>query len=145
MSPAYCHRLYRLQGFSGPLSQKMDEKQRMCAFWREFLNGESRACVDSRHFFVTTDLKIPVRNQDWKRPFNLLADSVSPARASTVIPSTDTSCSHPDAFVMLSGTSAVLCNVLMPSREVWRAKSTLFSRVKYLSSVTILWLTCFDD
>ena len=41
-------------------------------------------------------------------------------------PSTDTSCSHPDAFVMLSGTSAVLCNVLTPSREVWRAKSTPF-------------------
>ena len=28
----------------------------MSAFW----NGESRACVDSRRFFVTTDLKIPV-------------------------------------------------------------------------------------
>ena len=30
---------------------------------------------------------------------------------STVIPSIATSCSHPDAFVILSGTSAMLCNV----------------------------------
>ena len=40
--------------------------------------------------------------------------------------STATYCSHPDAFVMFAGTSAVLCNVLTPSREVWRAKSTPF-------------------
>ena len=50
-----------------------------------------------------------LRNRGWKRLFNLLALSVSPAA---------TSCSHPDAFVILSGTSAVLCNVLTPSREV---------------------------
>ena len=35
-----------------------------------------------------------LRNRDGKRPFNLLAVSVSPARASTVIPSTATSNSH---------------------------------------------------
>ena len=46
-----------LQGFSGPLSQKSDENRRM----REgILNWELRACVDSRRFFVTTDLKNPV-------------------------------------------------------------------------------------
>ena len=56
----------------------------------------------------------------WQSVFHLRA------RIYTVIFIIATSCSHPDAFVMLSGTSAVLCNVLMPSREVWRAKSTPF-------------------
>ena len=63
-------------------------------------------------------------------------------RTSTVIPSTDTSCSHPDAFVMLSGTSAVLCNVLTPSREVWRAKFTPFLLHHPLCSEFIL--ACCD-
>ena len=68
-----------------------------------------------------------LRNRDWNCPFNLLALNVSPARASTIIPSTATSSSHPDAFVISSGTSAMQCIVLTPSTQVWRVKSTLFS------------------
>ena len=49
-------RRFIVQEFSGPLSQKSDKNWRM-----RTLNGESRACVDSCHFFVTTDLKIPVQ------------------------------------------------------------------------------------
>ena len=67
-----------------------------------------------------------LRNRDWKRPLNLLAVSVSPARAHL---QSFLAHSHPDAFAMLSGTSAVLSNVLTPSREVWRAKSTPSSPV----------------
>ena len=63
-----------------------------------------------------------LRNRDWTRPYSLAC-----THTSSVIPSTAaTSNSHPDAFIILSGTSAVLCNVLTPSTEVWRAKSTLF-------------------
>ena len=48
-----------------------------------------------------------------------------------------TSNSHPDAFVILFGTSAMLCNVLTPSTEVWRAKSTLFLLHSPVRSVSV--------
>ena len=65
------------------------------------------------------------------------------ARTSTVFPSTATSNSHSNAFVLLlSETSAVLCNVLTPSTEVWRAKSTLFLLPSPVATVGIRYREC---
>ena len=47
----------KLQGFSGPLSQKKRRESAHARILEGILNGELRACVDSRRFFVTTDLK----------------------------------------------------------------------------------------
>ena len=49
-----------IQGFSGPLSQKSDENPRMRVIPHSKFPPKMRACADSRRFFVTTDLKIPV-------------------------------------------------------------------------------------
>ena len=43
-------------GFSGPLSQKKRRESAHARILEGILNGELRACMDSRRFFVTTDL-----------------------------------------------------------------------------------------
>ena len=47
----------KVQGFSGPLSQKSDENPRMRVIPHSKFPPK---CADSRRFFVTTDLKNPV-------------------------------------------------------------------------------------
>ena len=49
-----------LQGFSGPLSQKKRRESTHARNSPFKIPSKMRACADSRRFFVTTDLKIPV-------------------------------------------------------------------------------------